>query len=85
MQLLTNRVRLCPEVKHSFKRTMLKKEAKMSDKERLKKDHKRQDKENKAMKERGNPRKQEASPRHQAKDESNLTDSEAGADSRTDD
>lgn len=33
------------------------------------------------MRERGNPRRQEASPRHQAKDESNLTDSEAGADS----
>lgn len=29
------------------------------------------------MKERGNPRKQEAVPRHQAKDESNLTDSQA--------
>ena len=31
------------------------------------------------MRERGNPRTQQASPRHQAKDESNLTDSEAGA------
>jgi hypothetical protein len=30
----------------------------------------------------GNPRKQQASPRHQAKDESNLTDSEAGPDTR---
>jgi hypothetical protein len=29
----------------------------------------------------GNPRKEEATPRHQAKDESNLTDSEAGPDS----
>ncbi len=53
----------------------------MSDKDRQKKDHKRKDKENKAMRERGNPRKQEASPRHQAKDASNLTDFEAGADS----
>ena len=53
----------------------------MSDKDRQKKDHKRKDKENKAMKERVNPRRQEALPRHQAKDESNLTDSEAGADS----
>jgi hypothetical protein len=57
---------------------------KMSDKDRQKKDHKRKDKENKAMRERGNPRKQEASPRHQAKDESNLTDSEAGPDARRD-
>lgn len=55
----------------------------MSDKDRRKKDHKRKDKENKAMRERVNPRKQEALPRHQAKDESNLTDSEAGPDSRT--
>jgi hypothetical protein len=53
----------------------------MSDKDRQKKDHKRKDKENKAMRERGNPRKQEALPRHQAKDESNLTNSEAGPDS----
>lgn len=52
----------------------------MSDKDRQKKDHKRKDKENKAMRERVNARKQEASPRHQAKDESNFTDSEAGAD-----
>ena len=55
----------------------------MSDKDRRKKDHKRKDKENKAMRERVNPRKQEALPRHLAKDESNLTDSEAGPDSRT--
>jgi hypothetical protein len=55
----------------------------MSDKDRRKKDHKRKDKENKAMRERVNPRKQEALPRHQAKDESNLTDSEAGPDTRT--
>jgi hypothetical protein len=53
----------------------------MSDKDRQKKDHKRKDKDNKAMRERGNPRKQQASPPHQAKDESNLTDSEAGPDS----
>jgi hypothetical protein len=55
----------------------------MSDKDRQKKDHKRKDKENKALMEaQGNPRKQQASPRHQAKDESNLTDSEAGPDAR---
>lgn len=53
----------------------------MSDKDRQKKDHERKDKQNKAMRERGNSRKQEASPRHQAKDESNLMDSETGADS----
>jgi len=54
----------------------------MSDKDRQKKDHKRKDKENKAMREaQRNPRKQQALPRHQAKDESNLTDSEAGPDS----
>jgi len=34
------------------------------------------------MREPGNPRKQEASPRHLAKDEPNLTDSEAGPDAR---
>ena len=55
----------------------------MSDKDRQKKDHKRKDKDNKAMREvQGNPGKQQASPRHQAKDESNLTDSEAGPDAR---
>jgi hypothetical protein len=54
----------------------------MSDKDRQKKDHKLKDKENKAMRERGNSHKQEASPRHQAKDESNLTDSEAGPNAR---
>lgn len=53
----------------------------MSDKDRQKKDHSRKDKENKAMRESENPRDQHASPRHQAKDESNLTDSEAGPDS----
>lgn len=50
----------------------------MSDKDRKKKDHKRTDKKNKAMREHENPRLQEARPRHQAKDESNLTDTEAG-------
>ena len=54
----------------------------MSDKDRRKKNHKRKDKENKAMREGGNPRKQQASPRHQAKDESNLTDSEPGAEAK---
>ena len=54
----------------------------MSDKDRQKKDHRRKDKDNKAMREaQGNSRKQQASIRHQAKDESNLTDSEAGPDS----
>lgn len=54
----------------------------MSDKDRQKKDHKRKDKENKTMRDRVNPHKQQASPRHQAKDESNLTDTEAGPDAR---
>lgn len=55
----------------------------MSDKDRQKKDHKRKDKGNRAMTEaQGNPRKQQASPRHQAKDESNLTESEAGPDAQ---
>ena len=54
----------------------------MSDKDRQKKDHRRKDKDNKVMREaQGNSRKQQASPSHQAKDESNLTDSEAGPDS----
>jgi hypothetical protein len=48
--------------------------------DRQKKDHKRKDKENKAMKERGKRRKQVVSPRHLAKDEYNLTNSEAGPD-----
>ena len=51
----------------------------MSDKDRAKKDHMRTDKKNKAMREHENPRTQRAEPRHQAKDESNLTDTEAGA------
>lgn len=53
----------------------------MSDKDRQKKDHRRKDKENKSMRESNNQQSQHASPRHQAKDESNLTDSEAGPDS----
>ena len=52
----------------------------MSDKDRRKKDHKRKEKENRAMKEHENPRAQKASPPHQAKDESNLTDTQPGAD-----
>jgi hypothetical protein len=50
----------------------------MSDKDRQKKDHQRKAKKKKAMRENENDRKQQASPRHQAKDESNLTDSQAG-------
>ena len=51
----------------------------MSDKDRQKKDHMRTDKKNQAMHERENPRTQQAEPRHQARDESNLTDTEPGA------
>jgi hypothetical protein len=51
----------------------------MSDKDRAKKDHQRTGSKNKSMRERENPHGQEANPRHQAKDESNLTDTEAGA------
>ena len=54
----------------------------MSDKDRQKKDHERTDKKNKAMRDGENQRSQQASPRHQAKDESNLTDTEAGAERR---
>ena len=54
----------------------------MSDKDRRKKDHKRKDKENRAMKEHENPRAQKAAPSHQAKDESNLTDTQPGADQK---
>jgi hypothetical protein len=54
----------------------------MSEKDRQKKDHQRTDKKNKAMDQRENPRLQTASPKHQAKDESNLTDTEAGAERR---
>jgi hypothetical protein len=51
----------------------------MSDKDRQKKDHQRTDKKNKARRERENPRLQTAQPRHQAKAESNLTDTQPGA------
>ena len=54
----------------------------MSDKDRNKKDHTRTDKKNKAMHERENPRTQKAEPRHQARAESNLTDTEQGAQRR---
>ena len=53
----------------------------MSDKDRRKKDHERQDKKNRAMRNE-NPRAQKASPPHQAKDESNLTDTQPGADQK---
>ena len=51
----------------------------MSDKDRQKKDHMRTDKKNKAMRDRENPREQRAKPDQQARDVSNLTDTEAGA------
>ncbi|HEV8427590.1 MAG TPA: hypothetical protein VGQ41_06730 [Pyrinomonadaceae bacterium] len=51
----------------------------MSDKDRQKKDHMRTDKKNRAMRESENPRTQRAEPRQQAKDVSNLTDTEPGA------
>ena len=54
----------------------------MSDKDRNKKDHMRTDKKNEAMRERENPRTQKAEPKHQARDESNLTDTEQGAERR---
>jgi hypothetical protein len=54
----------------------------MSDKDRQKKDHMRTDKKNQAMHERENARTQRAEPRHQATDESNLTDTEPGAERR---
>ena len=54
----------------------------MPEKDRNKKDHTRTDKKNKAMRERENPRTQKAEPRHQARDESNMTDSEQGAERR---
>jgi hypothetical protein len=50
----------------------------MSDKDRQKKDHKRKDKENKDRDNSGN---QQAAPRHQANGNSNITESNAGADS----
>ena len=54
----------------------------MSDKDRQKKDQERTDKKNKAMRESENHRTQTASPRHSAKDESNLTDTQPGAERR---
>lgn len=51
----------------------------MSEKERQKKDHKRTEKKNKARRESENPRVQRANPPQQARDASNLTDSEPGA------
>ena len=55
----------------------------MSDKDRAKKDHMRTDKKNKAMRERENPRTQRADPPQQARDASNLTDTEQGAERRS--
>ena len=55
----------------------------MSDKDRAKKDHMRTDKKNKAMRDHENERTQRAEPRQQAKDVSNLTDTEAGADRKS--
>ena len=54
----------------------------MSDKDRAKKDHMRTDKKNKAMRERENPRTQRADPPQHARDVSNLTDTEPGAERR---
>ena len=54
----------------------------MSDKDRQKKDHTRTDKKNARLRERENPRTQKAEPQHQARAESNLTDSEQGAERR---
>ena len=54
----------------------------MSDKDRAKKDHMRTDKKNKAMREQENPRTQRADPPQQARDASNLTDTEPGAERR---
>ena len=54
----------------------------MSDKDRQKKDHQRTDKKNKARREHENPRTQRAEPPQQAKDVSNLTDAEQGAERR---
>ena len=56
----------------------------MSEKDRQKKDNKRTEKKNKAMRESENPRAQKANPPQQAKDVSNLTDAEPGADRRQD-
>jgi hypothetical protein len=54
----------------------------MADKDRSKKDDMRTDKKNKAMRDRENPRTQKAEPRQQARAESNLTDTEQGAERR---
>jgi len=54
----------------------------MSDKDRQKKDHKRTDKKNKAMRDHENPRTQRAESPQQARDVSNLTDAEPGAERR---
>ncbi len=51
----------------------------MSEKERKKKDHQRTEKKNKARRESENPRTQRAESPQQARDVSNLTDSEPGA------
>jgi hypothetical protein len=51
----------------------------MSDKDRAKKDHVRTDKKNKALRDHENPRAQKANPPQQARDASNLTDAEPGA------
>lgn len=56
----------------------------MSEKERQKKDHKRTEKKNQARREHENPRTQHAESPQQARDVSNLTDSEPGADRRQD-
>ena len=51
----------------------------MSEKERKKKDHQRTEKKNKARRDSENPRTQRAESPQQARDVSNLTDSEPGA------
>lgn len=56
----------------------------MSEKDRRKKDNKRTEKKNQARRESENPRVQKANPPQQARDVSNLTDSEPGADRRQD-
>ena len=56
----------------------------MSDKDRQKKDNKRTEKKNQARRENENPRVQKANPPQQARDVSNLTDTEPGADRRQD-
>ena len=51
----------------------------MSEKDRKKKDHQRTEKKNQARRENENPRVQKANPPQQARDVSNLTDTEPGA------